>query len=117
MGYETVLSEMGASLSGGQRQRLAMARALVHNPAILVLDEATNALDAKTERAVQAAISELRCTRVVIAHRLSTIRDADVILVMDRGRLVERGTHAELLARGEHYAGLVTSQEGLRQAG
>jgi ABC-type bacteriocin/lantibiotic exporter with double-glycine peptidase domain len=117
MGYETVLSEMGASLSGGQRQRLALARALVHNPAILLLDEATNALDAKTERAVQDAISELRCTRVVIAHRLSTIRDADVILVMDKGRLVERGTHAELLARGGHYAELVMSQEGLRQAG
>uniref|UniRef100_UPI0026B05641 ATP-binding cassette domain-containing protein n=1 Tax=Corallococcus coralloides TaxID=184914 RepID=UPI0026B05641 len=112
MGYETVLSEMGSSLSGGQRQRMALARALVGNPAILLLDEATNALDAKTERAVQDAIAELRCTRVVIAHRLSTVRDADLILVMNGGRLVERGTHAELMARRGEYFELVSAQEG-----
>jgi ABC-type bacteriocin/lantibiotic exporter with double-glycine peptidase domain len=112
MGYETVLSEMGSSLSGGQRQRLALARALVSTPAILLLDEATNALDARTERAVQDAIAELKCTRVVIAHRLSTVKNADLILVMKGGRLVERGTHAELLARGGDYAELVAAQEG-----
>ncbi|RKH42296.1 peptidase domain-containing ABC transporter [Corallococcus sp. AB050B] len=116
MGYETVLSEMGSSLSGGQRQRMALARALVGNPAILLLDEATNALDAKTERAVQDAIAELRCTRVVIAHRLSTVREADLILVMNGGQLVERGSHAELMERRGEYFELVSAQEGPRKA-
>ncbi|WP_338023743.1 peptidase domain-containing ABC transporter [Archangium primigenium] len=111
MQYSTLLSEMGGSISGGQRQRLALARALVHDPAILLLDEATNALDVKTERAVQEALERLRCTRVVIAHRLSTIQDADLILVMDKGRLVEQGTHAELMALRGHYFGLVSAQE------
>lgn len=111
MGYETVLSEMGASLSGGQRQRLALARALAANPAILLLDEATNALDARTERAVQDALAELRCTRVVIAHRLSTVREADLILVMKGGRLVEQGTHGELLERRGDYFELVSAQD------
>jgi ATP-binding cassette, subfamily B, bacterial len=111
MNYETVLSEMGVSLSGGQRQRLAIARALVNDPAILLLDEATNALDAKTERAVQDALADLKCTRVVIAHRLSTIQGADVILVMHQGRLVEQGTHEELMARGGYYFEQVSSQE------
>ncbi len=110
MQYDTIVSEMGTSISGGQRQRVALARAMVSNPAILLLDEATNALDVKTERAVQNAIAELRCTRVVIAHRLSTIESADVILVMDKGRLVERGSHAELLAKGGHYYELVSTQ-------
>ncbi|WP_426749386.1 peptidase domain-containing ABC transporter [Myxococcus sp. Y35] len=111
MKYETVLSDMGHSLSGGQRQRLALARSLVHSPAILLLDEATNALDTKTERAVQDAIAELRCTRVVIAHRLSTIRDADLILVMDQGRLVEQGRHDELMAQQGHYFELVANHD------
>ena len=110
MQYNTLLSEMGGSISGGQRQRLALARALVNNPAILLLDEATNALDVKTERAVQQALTDLRCTRVVIAHRLSTILDADVILVMDKGRLVEQGTHAELTAKRGFYYELVAAQ-------
>ena len=111
MQYGTVLSEMGGSISGGQRQRLALARALVNDPAILLLDEATNALDVKTERAVQRALEELRCTRVVIAHRLSTIQEADVILVMDQGQLVERGTHRELMEKRGLYHELVAAQD------
>ena len=110
MGYDTLLIDGGASLSGGQRQRVALARALARQPAILLLDEATSALDAVTERAVQTQLAQLPCTRVVIAHRLSTIREADLILVMDDGRVVEQGTHAELLARGGAYARLISAQ-------
>ena len=110
MGYDTILADGGASLSGGQRQRLALARALVHRPAILLLDEATSALDTRTERAIQQELEALRSTRIVIAHRLSTIRDADLILVMDEGRLVEQGRHEELLAHGGVYAGLIAAQ-------
>jgi ATP-binding cassette subfamily B protein len=110
MGYDTPLVDRGASLSGGQRQRLALARALVHNPAVLLLDEATSALDAITESRVQEALASLRCTRVVIAHRLSTVVDADLILVMDEGKLVESGRHEELLAREGVYADLVRAQ-------
>lgn len=86
------------ALSGGQRQRVALARALVNRPAILLLDEATSSLDAKVEQAVMKNLADLRCTRIVIAHRLSTIVSADLILVMDQGQVVERGTHAELMA-------------------
>jgi ABC-type bacteriocin/lantibiotic exporter with double-glycine peptidase domain len=110
MRYETLLVDRGASLSGGQRQRLALARALVRKPAVLLLDEATSALDALTERKVQDALASLRCTRIVIAHRLSTVVNADLILVMDEGRLVETGTHTELLARGGIYSALVRAQ-------
>jgi ABC-type bacteriocin/lantibiotic exporter with double-glycine peptidase domain len=110
MAYDTLLTDGGGSLSGGQRQRIALARALSQGPAILLLDEATSALDAITEREVQAELSRLSCTRIIIAHRLSTIVDADVILVMDEGRLVERGTHAELLAKEGTYADLVATQ-------
>ncbi len=110
MGYDTPLVDRGASLSGGQRQRLALARALVHNPAVLLLDEATSALDAITESQVQQALASLRCTRIVIAHRLSTVVDADLILVMDNGHLVESGTHEALLSRRGVYAELVRAQ-------
>ena len=110
MGYETLLAESGGGLSGGQRQRLALARALATRPAILVLDEATSHLDAVTERQIDENINRLACTRIVIAHRLSTIRNADLILVMDEGRLVEQGTHDELLAHGGLYATLVRDQ-------
>lgn len=116
MGYETILADAGATLSGGQRQRLALARALVHEPAILLLDEATSALDAATERRVMDNLSALRATRVVIAHRLSTVVGADQILVMDRGRVVEAGTHAELLARRGAYAALIAEQAFLGDA-
>jgi ABC-type bacteriocin/lantibiotic exporter with double-glycine peptidase domain len=110
MGYDTLLLNAGASLSGGQQQRVAIARALAHRPAIVLLDEATSALDAVTERAVQADLARLACTRIVIAHRLSTIRDADLILVMHDGQLIERGTHTQLLAAAGEYARLVAAQ-------
>ncbi|MFN8492833.1 MAG: peptidase domain-containing ABC transporter [Caldilineaceae bacterium] len=110
MGYETMLADGGASLSGGQRQRIALARALVHKPAILLLDEATSALDTITESKVQQALAALPCTRIVIAQRLSTIRHADLILVMAHGQLVEQGTHELLIAHGGVYAALVAAQ-------
>src|SRR5262249_58945626 len=103
MGYETLLHDGGASLSGGQRQRVALARALVHKPAVLLLDEATSALDAITEAQVHSSLARLSSTRIVIAHRLSTVANADLILVMQDGHLVEQGTHTLLLARGGPY--------------
>ena len=111
-GYHTFLGERGVRLSGGQRQRIAIARAMLKNPPLLLLDEATSALDAESERMVQAALeSAMRDrTTLVIAHRLATVQKADHIVVLDHGRLVEQGTHAELVAQGGVYAGLASLQ-------
>ena len=110
MGYETQLSEGGSVFSGGQRQRLALARALAHRPALLLLDEATSALDVATEQAVARNLARFSCTQIVIAHRLSTICSADLILVMDQGRIVEQGTHRQLLRKRGFYARLIKAQ-------
>jgi ATP-binding cassette subfamily B protein len=111
-GYQTVVGERGVMLSGGQKQRLAIARAILKDAPILLLDEATSALDARSEQLVQIAIDRLRegRTTLVIAHRLATIRDADRILVLDGGRLIDQGTHDELVAKGGRYAELARLQ-------
>jgi ATP-binding cassette subfamily B protein len=114
LGYDTIVGERGQKLSGGQRQRLTIARAILRDPAILVLDEATSAVDNETEAAIQRSMAKVSAgrTTIVIAHRLSTVRHAHRIHVMEVGRVIEAGTHEELVALGGLYAALWRVQTG-----
>ena len=114
-GYDTMVGERGYRFSGGEKQRMAIARTILRNPPVLVLDEATSSLDTQTERLVQEALERLSegRTTIAIAHRLSTVRDADQIVVLDRGRIVESGTYSALLALGGRFAELATRDDVL----
>ncbi|MCH9054164.1 MAG: ATP-binding cassette domain-containing protein, partial [Proteobacteria bacterium] len=116
-GYDTRVGERGLKLSGGEKQRVAIARTILKRPAILVFDEATSALDSKTEKEIQASLHEVSAERttVIIAHRLSTVVEADEIIVLEDGSVVERGRHAELLAKGGQYAAMWARQQEAKQ--
>ena len=112
-GYDTEIGERGTKLSGGQKQRIAIARAILNDPPVLILDEATSAVDSQTEKAIQEAIANLvkGRTTIAIAHRLATLRNADRLVVVEDGKVIEQGTHEELLAlEGGHFANLVNLQ-------
>ena len=115
-GYDTIIGERGQKLSGGQRQRIALARAVLKNPPILILDEATSAVDNETEAAIQKSLEKITQNRttIAIAHRLSTIRNADCIYVMEHGKIVEFGRHEELLKKSGTYSTLWRVQSGLK---
>src|SRR5207237_634576 len=109
--YDAVISDGGGSLSGGQRQRVAIARAVIRNPGLMLLDEATSALDNSTEKTVIENLERQRCTRITVAHRLSTVRNADLIVVMDKGRIIEQGRHEQLLAANGLYTKLIQASQ------
>ena len=113
-GYDTIVGERGVGLSGGQKQRISLARALLKDPSILILDDTTSAVDMETESYIQSQLKKLdnKCTIFVIAYRISSIRDADLILVMDNGRIIEQGTHEQLVAAGGYYATAFHNQYG-----
>ena len=113
-GYDTIVGERGVGLSGGQKQRISLARALLKDPSILILDDTTSAVDMETESYIQDQLKKIEknCTIFIIAYRISSIRDADLILVMDNGRIIERGTHNELVAMGGYYASAFKNQYG-----
>ena len=117
-GYDTKVGERGAALSGGQRQRIAIARALIDNPPILIFDEATSALDYESERTIMENMDQIGMNRtmLIIAHRLSTIRKCDKIIVVDKGVIVETGTHEELMQKQGSYYSLYKQQEGAHKA-
>ncbi len=110
MGYYTPVSEMSMNISGGQKQRIMLARAILQKPAILILDEATSSLDNINEKNIDKHLNEMNCTRIIIAHRLSTIKDADCIIVLNDGKIVESGTHYELMKKKGFYYNLYYSK-------
>ena len=111
MGYHTILTEGGENFSGGQRQRLLIARAIAQQPSILIMDEATSSLDYQSEAIISENLQSLNITQIIIAHRLSTIKEVDCIYVMDKGKIVEKGTHEELLNKNGHYSALYRGQK------
>jgi ATP-binding cassette subfamily B protein len=116
-GYETLVGERGVGLSGGQRQRIALARALAIRPAVLILDDTTSSVDSETEQYIQNQLRDLdfTCTKIIIAQRISSFRGADLILVMDKGRIIERGTHNELLALRGFYHRIWSLQNNVEE--
>jgi multidrug resistance protein 1 (ATP-binding cassettesub-family B member 1) (P-glycoprotein 1) (antigen) len=111
MKFNTIISEMGSNISGGQRQRIALARALINNPSIVILDEATSAIDTINEERITKYIKSQSCTQIIVAHRLSTIKDADIIFVMKDGKIVKSGNHKYLMALGGEYYSLYTKRK------